>query len=477
MLCAGQVKIFPFSNATSTWKNGQLYVAGFTDGASTLKIIKLNARLEVTDSVEVKNARSVNNEYLRLMMDTLHDYLNIYIQKKGEATVDIIRANKNLKIVSQVNKVDVARLNNSAMLGNDAKFNGPFAYAIKQVRDTSGQQFYLNKYRLSDTLGNFDYQPEWQFAFERKFIYDAGILYAGPDYVLVFVNLVQPEKTSQWLLKIHSKTGKLVRGTKLNRKNDNFRYQPGKCIVDTVSHAVEIVGQKLSSGQTDVVKNIFSLANGKPVMLYYCKMDSLGEVLVHETFSVNASQATEGASKQLPGYAVNIAGLKKEKGFLVAEGDIYVTTPKKNCFRYVNTIPFSIKTDHETAEIKKTIIEVNRQIQDFSVSRDKTDMNGMLCIDSISEISKMYTSSPGLRVKLAFKTDEQGNSRWLLTRSNANKQNIVLAQLQPNGKVYSITTEGEFLKSSFPQFNSGGPVMISSSQLNDREYQLKLLPW
>src|SRR5690606_23022037 len=145
--------------------------------------------------------------------------------------------------------VDIARLNNTALFSNETVYYNNFVYNLKTENDTTGKQFYIDKYELKSEKENFDYQFKWQFPFEKKDIRTAHIFYADKFQVMVFVNIAEGSKAGQWILSVNAATGMLIKGTKLNNKDEASVYLYGNFLADKRTKSIMLIGQKFTEAQ------------------------------------------------------------------------------------------------------------------------------------------------------------------------------------------------------------------------------------
>ena len=159
----GQEFELHLSKAGSLFWQGNIYCYGFQN--TTFKIYKLNSQLKTNDSLSVEMGKINSENYLKISADTLHNFLNIYLQQKEKMQVSILRLNKNFELLAYIENVDIARLNNTVLFSDEIFYYKNCVYSIKTQSDTSGKQFYLNKYELKSEKEHFDYQFKWQFPF------------------------------------------------------------------------------------------------------------------------------------------------------------------------------------------------------------------------------------------------------------------------------------------------------------------------
>ncbi|MBL7930511.1 MAG: hypothetical protein JNL60_01330, partial [Bacteroidia bacterium] len=276
-VCSQEINL-AIEKAGSCVFNKQLFVFGLQEqGAAThFRLYRSSSDLKILDSLNVK-IKGKSDSYLDLTYDTLHGYLNIYLQQKETKKVSIFRFNKKNELVVSVQEVEIARLNNTSLFSGETLLFKNVIYSVKTESDSSGKQFYVNKYELKSDAENFDYVFKWQFPFERKNVSSAHLFYANKHYVLLFVMVSEGPKTGQWVLKLHATTGQLVRATKLNDKNETNTYFFGNFFFDEVYKSIYLAGQKLSAPQFDPISQKTNIINAPLLILYSLELDSIGD--------------------------------------------------------------------------------------------------------------------------------------------------------------------------------------------------------
>src|SRR5688500_157719 len=96
-----------------------IYSFGFrTSGKiNKLAVFSHDNKLNIKDSLMIDLEKENPLHFLPLYSDTLHGFLNIYLQKKENKKVTVIRITPQFTLLEKINNIDVARLNNVAMLG------------------------------------------------------------------------------------------------------------------------------------------------------------------------------------------------------------------------------------------------------------------------------------------------------------------------------------------------------------------------
>lgn len=457
---------------------GNLYTFGLTvrSKSTALNIYKIDFKLNVTDSFFVSLGKIAIDEFLLLSSDTLHDFLNVYVQKKEKKLVHVLRFNKQLNLIASIENVDIARLNSISAFESEIAYHQHDVYTVKVINsDTSGRQFYLNKFTLKSETKNFEYDLKWQFPFERKNINSAHIAMINSSFVLVYVNVTDGIKAGQWLLRVDPVKGTLIRGTKLNDKSKPGFYSFGAASYDSISKNLFMLGQKIPASDFSQKDNTLNIINKPITTAYLVQIDSLVELVSREEFKIPVSDSK--MNKSPVGYLLRFTKLKKMKDSdLLFEIDLY--KGNNTCYLYSNTVANTISLAEDKVTMGKMSVSTNSLIEKFYVNNDKSDMNGKLCVDSLNQFEKLYYKTIPFEVKTSFKIDDANASAWLLKKSDAKglKENYTL--LNQLKKVYGLTLLEEIDKSENPQiFIIGNTTFMLSKQITPEKFELKLSTW
>lgn len=457
---------------------GSLYCYGFLNQGSNTAfcIYKLDHQLKVLDSLVIKPEGGVAS-YLQPSSDTLHDFLNIYLQQKEKKLVSVWRFNKQFELLATVHQIDVARLNSISAFESELLYTGKNVYTVKSQQDSGGRQFYLNKFSLKSALQNFEYEFTWQFPFERKYIHSAHVFYANRRVVYLYVQVNGGLKEGQWILSIQASTGKLLKGTKLN-KGETATYAFGHFRVDTVNCSLTLAGQKFSAAQLNVADNKLAISNAPFVNFYLAEIDSAGEMQKQE-FKVPVTEALTNSKKNICNYLLRISGLNKTAdGKISIEGDIFKNSDNTLSYRYANTSLFQLAPGNDQLLLEKSSIASNPQIEKFYFSPDKTNRNGELRTDSLTGFGALFYAPLNFPVKQGFKTDADHNPVWLLKKSLPQKNTIQYTLLSPVKKIYQLSPVTEINAFQNPACFVLSPVaFVIGQQVSDDRYELKLYGW
>lgn len=476
-----QLKQFDLKPGNCQLFHGKLYCYGLAglQQKAVFCLYKLNNQLAATDSIFIELNKTNPDNYLEITSDTLHDFLNIYLQKKEKKAITILRFNQNFELVATIENVDVARLNNTSLFSAENLYFKNVVYSVKTVNDTSGKQFYINKYILKSETSNFDYTFKWQFPFERKNVHSAHLFFANQNYLLVYVHVKGGIKSGQWVLKIDAETGRLVKGIKLNSKGETSTYTFGHYLIDNSTKSFYLTGQKFKEAQFNQDLNKVSVTNALTSDVYFFEIDSLDEIAKRQDFKIPTIDIKTGPKKLPAGFLVKIRGFSKSPdGSFSLETDIYKNQGNSPCYNFCNSVPLHLVPGEDKLTLEKTSIGPNILIEQYFASPDKLDMNGKSCIDSLNSFGRFFYTEPTLPVKLQFKLDSESNPVWILSKHTTKNNSVNYSFLSPIKKVYQIKTLEEINETKQPHYlklNAG--TFLISWQLEEGKFQLKLYNW
>ncbi len=445
---------FPYAAANISWYSGNLYCFGLeeqTNGKVRFAVQKLGKNLETLGTQSFLLPFQITEEKVSCWSDTLHGYLNIYVSEGRTQKVSLFRFGRNFELLNQSSGVEVSRLNVLSGFDNELYYESSRVYAIKTKSDSSGTQFFLNKYTYKENPGGFEYDLLWQFPFERKNIASARVFHANKEAVWMYVMVKAGEKTGQWILKVNAKNGHLLKGTKLNEKGDEKTYCFGNYYYEPSTKSLIICGHKFSPKQLPPGLETLSIAGSTAVTLYLSEMDSLGvQVLKQELILPLVVSKTSGKN---PGhsYLLQIDEFSKTgQNQYRIEADVYQKNKATPCYTYANTFSLLMRKEEERYLPEKKNISSEPMIETYLLNNDRLDMNGKLCLDSGTTLSKLFYKRPSLSVKLNYAADSLSRPLWFLSKSNIRKGNINYSLLQAGKKTYELKTLEEISKSARP---------------------------
>ena len=471
----------PLTAANSQVFNKTLFTYGIRQNSkhTTFCIYKIDQAIKLKDSLIIELGKNKNETFLQCSSDTAHNFLNIYIQKKGANQITVLRFNKNFELLYKIADVDVARLNSISSFNNEMYYFDKDIYSLKTQKDTAGLQFYLNKQSLKSDSENFDYSAKWQFPFERKNIAWAHTFYADKSIVLLYVNIASGIKSGQWILKINAENGQLIKGTKLNDKTEENVYTFGNSHYNPSNKMLLLVGQKFTEKQFQSKQNLLATRGASFALVYLVQVDSIGDVQSRQEIKLPILELKSVAKKTNTNYLLQFVKLKQiNQNEYTLEMDLYRTTDRISCYNYCNTFTNSIKFIEEKLQLEKKTLSSNTQLENFVVSKDKLDRNGKFCIDSLNKLEQVFYKEPAFHVKLGFKPDSLSRPKWLLLKTKLNPASISYQVLQANKTSYELKTLEEISKNQQPSYHAlSDSMFVLSRQTSETNYLLKLLKW
>lgn len=478
---AAQTLNLPLYKANSQLFSSSVYCFGIRAEVkkNTLCIYKIDSKLKLSDSLIIDLPKSSIEDYLQIYSDTLHNYLNVYLQKKDKKSVTIYRVDKKFKLIATIENADIARLNSISDFESEVLRFENVVYTIKYVSDTSGKQFYVNKYKLKSELKAFEYQNEWQFPFERKYINSAHLMFANKAMVFLYVNVLGGTKTGQWLLKVNAQTGKLNKATKLNDKGETNFYHYGNYLFDTTSQTLHLMGQRFTEAQFSQTKNTINITNAAFASAYYIQIDSAGEQILKQVFKLPIIEPKTANKKPIANYVfrVNKFSIDSENN-ISFEPDIFKSTNANLCYTYCNTNVFKLSNTNGQYVLEKNSIQTNPLVETYLSSKDNLDMNGKLCADSLITFERIYYKPQIFPSKVNFKWDENKNPIYLVQKTDSKKGIVDYSLIAPVNKIYKTQKVEEINKTENPLIvGFSNTQYVIARQLSESSYQLKLYFW
>jgi hypothetical protein len=191
---------------------------------------------------------------------------------------------------------------------------------------------------------------------------------------------------------------------------------------------------------------------------------------------VNEPKTT--SKKIISNYIFRVTSINKTKeGSIIFETDIFKNTDNTQCYLYSNTARFTLILEEETLSLEKSTFGTNLMIEKYYFNNDKMDMNGKLCIDSLSQFETLFYKNLNFPIKKQFKIVDD-NSIWLLSRSDLKKNVINYTTLNPVNNIYQLNKVDDILKSKEPLLiNLSSTQFIIATQEELGKYQIKLTEW
>jgi len=470
----------PVEHTSLQQYRGQLYCAGLKQNNSEVNfcVFQLNAELKIIDSLVIAIGKGVIESYLTISADTLHDFLNFYIQEKERKEIRILRLDKNLGILENIANVDVARLNNKAMFTDEKLYFENTVYCIRTSEDSLGKQFYLNKYDRKNESGNFQYSFVWQFPFEKKDIENAHILFATRSAVFLFVWRIIENAPTQWILKIHSGTGNLIRASKINAKGENDYYQFGNLHFDSQRKTILLCGQKITVSEAAMLLKKVPPKNASDAAIWICEIDSTGEIKYLNERKLPITQKIISGKKPNSFYILRINNIEKTKeGKIILDTDLYGKSATEACFKYTNSTFIGIQFVEEAYQFENLILERNSDIDFFYSSMDKLDMNAKLCNENNTNIEKIFYTELVYPARTMFTVNAENKKMYVLRKTDVRKKIVNYSFLKPEKSTYKISGIENVNATSNPIFIELSPVKFMIGKQTEGSFQMKLYNW
>lgn len=427
----------PIKSAKHILYSSKVYVAGIQQLKSTnLKVYLLNPQLKVMDSVSVDLKTSKPLSFVEL--DTLNDHLNIYVQEQKSTKVSVYRFTKKLKFLASIENEPVTTINALSLFAHDNYHLGSVLYTIRKNTDSSGNNFFLNKYKACDPAKINKYDVIWQFPFERKFIQSIKIIDVRYDILFCYANIISGKKAGQWLLQISANSGKLLHANKLS--SDNAFYSSSKLLFDSVSTSFVMIGQKLMQSSTEPYLPLIAPKLPNQLIGYYIKLDTSGTLLDQQEFKLlisNQKLMKPGVKKVDSKYLFKVHSINGSlsEDNINLELDIYKNDNASNCLSYCNTLVKKV-TFEPVLKMDNPTLTDNLELEKFYFNTVEADPTGKVCFDSLVNLPNWFYSRPA-DLKLHFAIDENAKPFWYLKKQDMKTKAWIIPKLFFNGKIYS----------------------------------------
>jgi hypothetical protein len=357
-------------------------------------------------------------DYLETSVDTIHDVINFYFQLANEKNVvSLLRLNDTLGKICSANNYDANHVNSIAAFNDETYIYKEDLFVIRTHKDTSGTQFYLNKYQLKSMLKPFEYIDKWQFAFERQFIHHATVVYADSNYVMIYVNVNDGIKKGQWILRINAITGELIKGTRLGSKLDAKSYLYSNSIYDSKTKSIAVIGSIYEKEMIDFKNNTSNFINlSKRHQLFLICIDSLGEV-ISKTEKLIALPLQTNNQTFTTSYHLKIREFKKTNTGFDVWADMYEQT-LPNTFVYYSSWHIDIAPNELDYDITPSRFLIATKAIPKLISYTKGDTYGKFILDNINEYDKFKYKKPLNPVVIKTAMDDIGNPFFVLKKTD-----------------------------------------------------------
>lgn len=384
----------------------------------TFKCFSYNDKLQLKDSTVFGLGKHTPSDYLEISIDTLHNVLNFYFQLANQKNrVSLLRLNDSLRTIGSADNYDANHINSLTAFDDEKYTYNENMYIIRTASDTSGKQFYLSKYHVKALDKPFEYDDVWQFAFERKHIYRASILYADTSQVIIYAHVFDGLKKGQWILRVNANTGKVIRGTKLSSKSDPRHFLMSNVIIDTKNKSIDVIGSIYDANMIDFKNKTFNFTNqSKNHKLFLVLIDSLGDVVTRMEKTFPMPLQTK-AGTILQSYHLKIREFsKRNDGSYAIWSDVYEQS-QPNVFAYYSSWQFNlIPNDLDYEVVRSTLTISSKAISNFT-SFAKGDSYGKFILNDTGEYDKLKYKKPLNEVIIKTGLDGLNNAFYILKKT------------------------------------------------------------
>lgn len=413
-------------NASSLSFRNNIYIFGLESDKNGLnfKLYKSDLNLSKLDSVKCLLEKENPEVYLDITADTLHGYLNFYLQKANNKNLaTLIRYNDSLRLITKTGPFESNKINSLTTFENEIYIFKNSTYTIRTAEDSLGRQFYLNKYTVADEKKVFEYKQAWQLPLEKRNINTTHVFYANDEFVFVYVNIISGEKKGQWVLKIDAKKGQVLKGVKLNNKGDLRWYIYNSFHYDAKQKQLLIAGNIYSDDQIDMENEKFTFKNlDKQNTYFFTLMDSLGENIQRFEKTLPFIYAINKIpSKEINYYHVKIKKLDKtSSNEYVAYCNMYKSINGQLQFIYETGFFYTSNISEEAIEMNTDKIHLPLNTLKGLTSADPKDLNGKIELSNLNEFDKFLYKCPVSDIENNFDKDDLKNPKWILSSSDFN---------------------------------------------------------
>jgi hypothetical protein len=456
-----------------------IYTYGYEQNKANLvfKCYAYNYELKLQDSVLYDLGKHTTADYLEISVDTLHDVLNFYFQLANQKNmVSLLRVNDTLAKMASAENYDANHINSLTVFDDEKYAYQDEMYIIRANTDSAGKQFYLSKYHVKDMTKPFEYDYQWQFAFEREYIHRASVIYADTNQVIVSAYVFDGIKKGQWILRINSSNGQIIKGTKLSSKGDSRHFLMSNVIVSNKGKNIDVIGSIYDANMIDFKNKTQNFTNqSKAHKLFLVCMDSVGDVITRAEKAFPLPIQTKSV-EGLKSFHVKVREFKKLKdnNFDVWL-DIYEQSkPLQLC--YYSSWHVDIVPDDVDYTFTPSKFFVSTTAIPGYISFEKGDTYGKFILNDMSDYDKFKYQKPQNPFIILTDIDDIGNSYYLLKKTTlmtATKSYnyINMGKKALENKVILKSEQGQ--KANIYFYKKNGYISFTTNTANT-EFELKL---
>ena len=402
--------------------NQKIYVYGYEQNKTELnfKCFSYTKTLQLKDSISYKLGKHTPAAYVDISVDSLHEVLNFYFQLANQKnTVSLLRCDSVLHKICSADNFDANHVNALSIFDDEKYYYKNSLYIIRSVdSDTVGNQFYLTKTTIKSITKPFEYDYNWQFAFERKHIHRATIIYADTTEVVVYANVSGGIKKGQWILRINASKGTLIKGTKLNPKSDARHFLYSNSIYNSQTKSIDVIGSIYEPGMIDFVAKTSNFTNqAKAHKLFLISIDSIGSVeqRVEKPMALPIQTKTPDGLKS---FHVKAREFTKapDNSFLVGL-DMYEMS-MANTLTYYASWQVSFVPNDVDYELKQTKLTLPLKVFPTLISYQNGDAYGKVYLKDMSEYDNFKYKPSKNSVVIKTEVDDLGQTSYVFKKIN-----------------------------------------------------------
>ena len=456
-----------------------IYIYGYEQSKNNLlfKCYSYNYKLQIKDSISFALGKHTPADYLEISADTLHDVLNFYFQLANQKNVvTLLRLNDTLEKITSAENYDANHVNSLTVFDEEKYAYKEDMYIIRTNNDSLGKQFYLSKYHVKKMDKPFEYDYKWQFAFEKKHIHRASVVYADTNQVIVYANVFDGLKKGQWILRINAKNGTIIKGTKLSAKNDSRLFLLSNVAIDKKLNSIDVIGSIYDANMIDFKNNTSNFTNqAKNHKLFLVTIDSLGDVITRaeKVFPLPIQTKTvEG----LKSFHVKIREFKKLKD---SNFDVWLDVYEQSkplIFCYYSSWHLEISPDDVDYTFTPAKFYISTAAIPGFINFDKGDTYGKFILKDITEYDKFKYQQPLNPFIIKTGIDDLNNSYYVLKKtdlmaSTKTYNYIFMGKKGLENKVILKSEQGQ--KANIYFYNNSSYISFTTNTANT-EYELKV---
>lgn len=481
-LCIGhyaQQVQFSLAQSNAIHYHHRILVYGFsqTTNHTMFKCYSFSEDLKLTDSIiHPINKRSIE-DFLPIQVDTLHQYVNFYFQLSDQKnTVTLLRLNEKLNSIAFEENVDANHVNTIAAFDQEKYFFGPHLYTIRTSGDSINKQYFLTKHTIQSDNKHFEYDINWQYPFEKKYIHDAIIAYVNSNFVLVYVNVADSIKQGQWILKINAKTGGLIRGTKLNPKGQNSHYLLSNLHYIPSKKEFICLGNVYQNQELNFKTEEHTFTNTqKKHILFIVNIDSTGNVVSRNEFLLPIPVTVDKSNMSMSyHFKIRDVSEKNSNSFLLW-ADVFQLN-SKNVLSYYSSWPIQLENAESNYQIYPgSFYSVQKTIPDL-ISVKSDQLFDKILLNNNHQYVQFLIKNPVKSPLLFSFLDKNNQALLVFSKKEIEKKEKDFICVFPNGKGISTKTLLENTSYSSQLFRVN-EVKYIQFERNENTFILKLSNW